>query len=385
MSAANDDLDNLHHALNPFAQPAAQRGPEAFPGDNVSFRDVHRDVSSKDDEESPSSHFTAAPDQPNEETKVRSGLDAGAVLSEKINPDAKVNDTQVMDPKQAPMLSLKDLSPPERFENRVSDLVVFRDSDGSGSSSDAPLPSKSQAAKESAEITEGFLTSGASEKNRVISAGVRCVGGLAGKGHTKLLRCCQHQCPARAGKGDSEAESSVESDEETHLVPVGAPSRPIELMKGSDSPYTFTRKTRSPVGKCTISLEQYVGRTGVMQLYVGHCAEIIQKLYHGYKVRKRYGRRLAKRQGYREKRKALLIGWKTRRIWACGRIAAEKDYVRRVRENASASASGSGALLGKAVGELTNLIRILYVTGRWILTCTYRKKVPSLYCTSDPA
>ena len=62
------------------------------------------------------------------------------------------------------------------------------------------------------------------------------------------------------------------------------------------------------------TVRQKTRRAGLFQLFQHHCAVSIQKIYRGFRVRKTYCSLLGKRSRGRARLKALITGWKTRRI-----------------------------------------------------------------------
>ncbi len=351
--------------------------------------------------------------------------------------EKNVRDTQVMDPKQAPILSLTDLADQcavgPKYDKRTSDLVVYNDEDDEPNVSseavslDLVKEPAEAGVRDSSVITDSLLSSGVAEKNATVAGKVHAMGVLPRKSRLTEKVSSPFECrkePTMAAarnitlSDSGESMSSVKSEEEAHFVPskdtrapelmtrankvaTAAPQPPDKVAASKDelltehttfmnqedreteegwNRYRELEEKRRSHGRREMmvyfSIEQYVGKEGVMQMYIDHCAQILQKCYKGHKTRTLYAKQLAQRMQYRRSRRALLVGWKTRRIWACRRVVSAKENVRDARTEL-AKCHGDAreelkSVLSARVGELIGLIRILYVTGRWVVCCSYR-------------
>ena len=62
--------------------------------------------------------------------------------------------------------------------------------------------------------------------------------------------------------------------------------------------------------------------------FMNHCAKLIQKHWRGYRTRVRFAALFANRRIYLNRRRALLIGWKTRSILKCKKVQMQIDQIR---------------------------------------------------------
>eukprot|EP01022_Parablepharisma_sp_SALTPOND_P023853 TRINITY_DN521_c0_g1_i1.p1 TRINITY_DN521_c0_g1~~TRINITY_DN521_c0_g1_i1.p1 ORF type:complete len:874 (+),score=70.88 TRINITY_DN521_c0_g1_i1:3561-6182(+) len=98
--------------------------------------------------------------------------------------------------------------------------------------------------------------------------------------------------------------------------------------------------------------------------YISHCATLIQKIYRGHYMRKRYVTTVKHRFKLWRLRRALLIGWKVRCILKCRKIEMIKVAILQLE--------GQVELRKKKVTDLITMIKILYRTGDW--TKSYVRK-----------
>ncbi len=105
----------------------------------------------------------------------------------------------------------------------------------------------------------------------------------------------------------------------------------------------------------------------LLNKYTALCAVMIQKLYRGHKARKTYGPVVKRRLGLSRLRKALLIGWKIRRIQKCRKIVALKEVILGLtRDQCQKPSELTKTQRHKRVEDLIRMFQILYVTGQWI-------------------
>ena len=107
--------------------------------------------------------------------------------------------------------------------------------------------------------------------------------------------------------------------------------------------------------------------------YNDYCAILIQKFIRGYLARQKYAHSIYRRIYLRNLRKALLIGWKTRRVFYCSKSELIKLDIQRIMKCKSKELN---SILKIYIEKFVTLIHILYTTGEWIKTHKkYKSKI----------
>ncbi len=97
----------------------------------------------------------------------------------------------------------------------------------------------------------------------------------------------------------------------------------------------------------------------LMRKYLDHCATLIQKYVRGRRIRAKYGADIRARTRLSRRRKALLIGWKTRRVLNCKKM---RDARKRLL---GLDPKDPQAGRRQAAAEFIGLFRRLFRSGRW--------------------
>lgn len=106
----------------------------------------------------------------------------------------------------------------------------------------------------------------------------------------------------------------------------------------------------------------------LLKRYMNHCAVFIQKIYRGFSAKIRYEKLLKKRKRFIQIRKALLIGWKTRKILTHKKIQLIKQAIIGCIKNDEKK---------KRVDSFIRMFYVLYTTGQW----TNSRNIPVLAST----
>lgn len=101
--------------------------------------------------------------------------------------------------------------------------------------------------------------------------------------------------------------------------------------------------------------------------YKDYCARAIQRAYRNYKVKDQYNLFIRRRQ----LRKALLIGWKTRRIMNCKRLTPYKTNIKKLANGLNEELASK-----EYIEEFKEVFSALYIAGTWVdsCTCKYSKR-----------
>jgi len=131
---------------------------------------------------------------------------------------------------------------------------------------------------------------------------------------------------------------------------------------------------------CKDSTESFTEE--LMAKYRNYCAEVIQKAFRNHKAKRFHGLFIRRRQ----LRKALLIGWKTRRIISCKKFSIFKTNVLNTIKALSLEVEEEKRelklVLKNYVKTLIEALNALYIAGTWVDKCTYmnytRRDIPNI-------
>jgi len=134
------------------------------------------------------------------------------------------------------------------------------------------------------------------------------------------------------------------------------------------------------------SIEPSLTKKELILKYRNHCAITIQKVVRGYLTRKRVLHRLYKQIYNAELRRALVVGWKVRKIFNCSRLKGMKIRIKTITRKLSNVRNKKEreelCCLRKAcVEKFISLMQILYLTGDWVEHYKKDKSMHNLYGT----
>ena len=107
----------------------------------------------------------------------------------------------------------------------------------------------------------------------------------------------------------------------------------------------------------------------LIKRYTKHCAVFIQKIFRGFSARIRFEKMIQKRRRYIQLRKAVLVGWKTRKILECKKIQVIKQAILKIDSNDPKQKEDRG----KKIDSFIRMFYVLYTTGQW---ATFTKPPP---------
>jgi len=286
----------------------------------------------------------------------------------------------------------------ERYGERPSDLVEFESNKSDEDSVVLDLDKEFSSPEQEAhvlrnsvtEISESVISAGVSEKNTNLTT-LKTIGTVK-----QILP--KFSSPISPNKNNVELSENIksdseklDSDEEWHNKPSSHPKYQVKQILNKISQNTSKKTPSSPSPshlnyrekrqaklikakdaikvplKCALNLSTEFTTDSMIFKYKDHCAEMIQKIWRGYKIRDKYRDLLFRRIYYRELRRALLSGWKTRKIMKTDKCIKGKENVRNWERKFGVKNKNEDLrkIRRKLVEEFMSIFNVLYLTGKW--------------------